>query len=123
MILQVIALAVVLVAVQVQTVQDKKKRKALSVSERLKSKHRQSAFDQSWIKEYKWLESVKEKDKISGMKCSLCEKHGKSPRNGKGSWMTVPCYTLRNGKIKKHTISSMHKAAQIAQAESQCNVK
>lgn len=68
MILQVIALAVVLVAVQVQTVQDKKKRKALSVSERLKSKHRQSAFDQSWIKEYKWLESVKEKDKISGMK-------------------------------------------------------
>ena len=40
-----------------------------------------------------------------------------TPRNGKGSWCTMPCFALRRDKIAKHKKSSMHKAAIAAKAD------
>lgn len=47
-----------------------------------------------------------------GMKCAFCMNHGKSPRNGKGNWMDVPCYSQRRDEVKKHAGSPMYKTAQ-----------
>ena len=49
------------------------------------------------------------------MRCKLCAKHGKVPRNGKGAWSTTVCYTLRKDKVRKHSNSGMHKAALAAE--------
>jgi len=51
------------------------------------------------------------------MRCKLCTKYGKSPRNGSGSWTTNPCYSLRKDKIIKHANSAMHRGAVVAEAE------
>ena len=82
-------------------------------------KHRVSGFNPAWKKDFKWLESSTVDGK-TGMRCKLCAKHGKSPRNGKGSWTTNPCFSLRRDKILKHESSAMHKAALVAAAEASC---
>ena len=51
------------------------------------------------------------------MQCKLCRKHGKVPRNGKGSWCTEPCFTMRRDKIVKHGESRMHHSAVKVEAE------
>ena len=76
--------------------------------------HRKSGFNPAWSKEYKWLECVR-KDSIVGMRCKLCAKHGKVPRNGKGASSTTLCYTLIKDKVRKHSSSRMHKAALTAE--------
>ena len=37
----------------------------------------------------------------TGVRCELCTKHGKCPRNGKGSWTINPCFSLRRDKVIK----------------------
>lgn len=79
-------------------------------------KHRKSGFDPKWTREFKWLEKV-EIDGRLGMQCKLCKKHGKVPRNGRGSWCTEPCFTMRKDKIMRHAESHMHRSAAVVEAE------
>ena len=62
--------------------------------------HRKSGFDSTWIHEYKWLEYF--------------EKDGRPDRLGKlwegtqemeKGWTSIPCFTLRKDKIKKHAVT------------------
>ena len=82
----------------------------------IKKKHRVSGFNPAWKKDFSWLESVTVDGK-TGMRCKLCTKYGKSPRNGKGSWTVNPCFSFRRDKLLRHESSFMHKGAAVAAAE------
>ena len=86
---------------------------------RVIKKHRVSGFNRAWKKDFTWLEIVR-MDGETGMRCKLCIKHGKSPRNGQGSWTINPCFSLRRDKVVKHESSAMHKGAVIAETEASC---
>lgn len=72
--------------------------------------HRKSGVDPAWKTEFRWLEFVRQDEQV-GLLCKICAKYNKTPRNGRGSWTKVPCFTLRKDKIKRHENSRMHKAA------------
>ena len=75
------------------------------------AKHRKTGINPKWMEEFPWLLSV---DDESGMKCSLCRKHSRRPKNagvGKAPWVDVACKSLTRQSVVKHSKSEVHLSA------------
>ena len=77
------------------------------------SKHRQSGFNPKWSQDFPFVVYTAEK----GMLCSLCQKWKRQVRNRNGTWITVPCTSLRRDSILEHVRSNSHNDAVKAESD------
>lgn len=77
------------------------------------SKHRQSGFNPKWSGDFPFVVYTESK----GMFCGLCQKWRGKIGNRSGTWITVPCSSLRRDSILKHVRSNSHGDAVKAEQE------
>ena len=76
--------------------------------------HRISGFNQRWTGMFPWLHYVENE----GMYCQWCKTHSVAGR-GRATWISKPCISYREDKIKAHMRSFSHKEASKLQAEAE----
>ena len=77
------------------------------LAKRARSHARQSGFNKAWLTSFPWVEEVEGK----GMLCKLCRKHNRCPQKavvGKTTWVDVPCVTLTQNSLRRHSVSLSH---------------
>ena len=77
------------------------------------SKHRQSGFNPKWSEDFPFVVYTEGK----GMFCGLCQKWRGKDRNRNGTWITLPCSSLRRDSILEHVRSNSHGDAVKAERE------
>ena len=90
-----------------------KRPRAESEAETSSSKHRQSGFNPKWSKDFPFVVYTAGK----GMFCMLCQTWKRQVRNRNGTWITVPCTSLRRDSILEHVRSNSHHDAVKAERE------
>ena len=97
-----------------------------STSKRSSGGHREG-WDTSFSDSYPWavpVEDRDEPDKIVGVLCKLCRKHGTRQQNHAGTWTDKPMSCIRKDLLKHHGESVMHRNAEDHEttlAQSQCD--
>ena len=81
-----------------------------------KKKHK-TGYNPSWKREFPWIKLVygdvgASSGIVTGIMCSLCQRHSIKQRNGVGTWTEKPCTLLRKDTLQRHKASSMHKEAE-----------
>ena len=81
-----------------------------------KSKHK-VGYNSAWKDAFPWHVPVyadrsDRRSHVIGLLCSLCQRHHARPRNGSGTWVDVPCASLRTDVLQRHKRSEMHCEAQ-----------
>ena len=81
-----------------------------------KSKHR-IGYNSAWKDAFPWHVPVYADEsaqgrRVTGLLCNLCQRHQARQRNGSGTWIDVPCTSLRTDVLKRHKRSEMHNESQ-----------
>ena len=81
-----------------------------------RTKHK-LGYSASWKDEFPWHFPVyaQEGDAesgVSGLMCTICQRHGAKQRNSAGTWTDKPCTYLRRDMLQRHKVSRMHKEAE-----------
>ena len=88
----------------------------VSASCATKKKHK-TGYNPLWKREFPWIKLVYGDEGtssgiVTGIMCSLCQRHSTKQRNGVGTWTEKPCTLLRKDTLQQHKASSMHKEAE-----------
>ena len=69
-------------------------------------------YNEAWEREFSWLVSKKEGDKVIGMLCRLCMKQKCTAKyNHSNVRSETPCICIRKDSVRRHSLSMQHKEA------------